>query len=711
MKKLLNFWLAGIFLLLMAPACVPDLQEISDQLENDISIYLGTGILQNPATLQFIDVETGAPIPNVKAKVLVTDVENGIFTLLGKSELQGEGGFLNLGVRKTENLADPKRIKMRFDAPGYFPQVEDFVLRDTHTLLFNVYMYPESSSSERVAFKRRFKINPRQAFAFPVSNSPTNIMLRIAPGTVYRDHNGDDHVDGRVDLDLEYWAPTEKHLVVLQDRLYGVPFETADGQIQQATIRPLAYFEIDMFIGNREVCSFSRPMKIVVELQANTPNPFINRPLRDGDLLPVFSFDDLQQVWRPDGVAVVEERNGQLIAQFDVPHLSTWVLGYSNLLSNGGSGNECHLVVDYKATEDHTGNYTQVYRSVDTVITYLDTTIITVDTNGIIREERIVNDTTIYKFDTVTYTYSYRPSYTVYKVFPDCAGSSSIDLSSEINAGLEAAHAFYEQINATEYADLEFKFFPSVFNVGSPQICLAAPTMRRVTVQADDTIPVILDVVYETGFRERDLSNGDFLRVIANRERTTISRIVYPGENILEIPAPGFPILEQNNRFYADVDIELVQYDDCQPNFQVLLEPLCETFNGNAPLRFSVQERASSKFKVLATGRCPDSDLLLVPTASILFRPACADDNVPYAILASMIDGEYQGVAPLRMGQSYDFLLSLDSSIREAEDIEILNDSTVYLVDGTPFLVAVAGDSITVDFGEVELPQSLCDDL
>ena len=84
-----------------------------------------------------------------------------------------------------------------------------------------------------------------------------------------------------------------------------------------------------MTSGGKAVKSFSKPLDITLSINPDLENPETDLPVKVGDQIPVFSYDKNKDEWTEEGISTIaKDANGNLIANFKVPHLSTWIISW-----------------------------------------------------------------------------------------------------------------------------------------------------------------------------------------------------------------------------------------------------------------------------------------------------------------------------------------------------------------------------------------------
>jgi len=672
---------------LLLPGCVDDFINLQDDLADSSAFEISTDLLHNPVILQVVDLETGETPQQVEISVIRSDFSE-LYSLAGSSTLRPLGGILPLGIRKTEIPVGgmAASMELRFEAPGYFPTTQQFIVADSSTQLYNITMKSTALGEDIAELEERFSTNRQRNLIF--NDDANSIDVLLERNTTLLNENGDT-LRGNARLRVKAFEGSAENKRFLSEELDDAAFINNDGSTGKFRLDPLNVMDINIRVGNQEATQLTYPLVVRVPIPADLISPLTNETIQAGDFIPAFSLNENRAAWQTDGFAIVEERNGRLEAELELPHLSRWAIGFAEVSSKVGTAEECQVYIYLRGDTQDTIRGSYVRRSIDTVY-------VTIDDMGTRK------DSTVYRYDTIPYEYTRRPSRCFIDIFPGCMTGTGFDLAQRVRQAKREAREYYLRQDSTVFRDLKFEEDVRVYVVYPPEVC------DNYQYQEDRTIPLRVNADEEvTGFLSYYYANVYTWRQVTLRK----------GANSFAMPYPTKPFIKPDNYFRDEGYFSFYYYDDCNYESAEVRRPDCEVQEGISFRVRSPQPVPPSSVDINVTAVCKngDSDLIVRPSFPLLYRRHC---NTPgdYLLMGEVKDGVLRSATqsgeedfPMQPGHSYDFKMKFGETLREIEDIVIPRDSATYIINGIPISVTVDNRTIQMDLGEVEIPDEVCD--
>jgi len=181
------------------------------------------------------------------------------------------------------------------------------------------------------------------------------VTMSVKEGTVIRDENGDELLGKLTTAITNFDVNTEESINVIPGGLFTTMTDK-EGETKETLFVPAAVISIDIRDENgNEAKSFEKPVELVIELPGSTFNPETNALLADGDIVPVWNYDEDLVEWKyhADSVAEGPNSNGNFTVLFEVNHFSYWSGGWEDAASDGtcDEGVLVHVNGDFAALD------------------------------------------------------------------------------------------------------------------------------------------------------------------------------------------------------------------------------------------------------------------------------------------------------------------------------------------------------------------------
>lgn len=103
----------------------------------------------------------------------------------------------------------------------------------------------------------------------------------------------------------------------------------AAGQTISGAFAPAGITDIEFYVNDVEVKSFSKDVKMVQDINPSYINPQTNSVVKVGDLLEIFSYEVTTGIFKFERTAsVISHNNGKLAVSYPISHLTTYIAGY-----------------------------------------------------------------------------------------------------------------------------------------------------------------------------------------------------------------------------------------------------------------------------------------------------------------------------------------------------------------------------------------------
>ena len=315
-------------------------------LLNGASVNLHNDVLINPMTIQVLNFDGGEVPRDITVTAYGPDKDQ-IFTVLGEKELtlsysdaDKNAAFLSLAIRRITQFSEdnPLEFTLKFSAKGYTSLFRSFRITDADRTLQNIRMVPLEGNLDGFNKEEVEMIQDNNGTIESTStrtatgNNGQSVSIEVDPNTLMRDEAGN-RVTGTIVTHVVSYDYTQKLTnKAAPVSLFANNARGKDGaELGFLNFSPVAVYSIDMFGSEGEVKQFSQPIKVNIEIPVGTPHPETGAPLKAGDELEAWSFDETIGDWQEEGKAKITTQNGnKLIAEFEQSHLSTWFFGGRN---------------------------------------------------------------------------------------------------------------------------------------------------------------------------------------------------------------------------------------------------------------------------------------------------------------------------------------------------------------------------------------------
>jgi|GEM_PF-1261852 len=309
-----------------------------DSLLKGVNIEVGTELLYNPVNVQIIDGKLDGTIPqNITVSIIGKDKDK-IYSVLGEKAITVNSyGILNIGIPRnnTATIYAPIEFMVVINAPGYMEARKNFVVTDLKRNIFeDARMVNLSSPPKGVSISSNVVIPVDAAkgvmedinFATPSAIGKTeNASVKVLAGTKMFDKDGN-AVTGDVKVSLVHFDAVNKTSLSCYPGGFSFrgAIDSSGKPVNGGEFYTLGFITLSMSANDKVVKTFSKPINVEAEVNANTFNPVLNRKIQVGDSIPIWSLNDLTGKWTLELYSKITVKNNKLILNYNQTHLSYW---------------------------------------------------------------------------------------------------------------------------------------------------------------------------------------------------------------------------------------------------------------------------------------------------------------------------------------------------------------------------------------------------
>ncbi len=320
--------------------------DITNPTKN-IAVIFNTLSLNTTASVNFIDAATNQQIGGNTQQVVnvsFTGPDTDKIVSLREEPLSTTStnfGVINFGVKPdiTPTPQNPVRVTLVVSSNGYVTTSYPVVFQSTGSRSMSVSMISVSNPPQGTTTSTPTSV--------PTSNSGTtsstvnvqtqsssstsgNASLSIPTGTTLSDANGN-AVTGTLTATLTY--SSGQNISTSGSMPTGLSVSVVDqsGSQSQGYVKPASVASFTITNQNGQVVhQLSQPVQLSLSVPNGTINPTTNAAIKNGDTVPIYSYDETSQAWKfeTNSTASGPDANGNFALAFTATHLSNWLAGW-----------------------------------------------------------------------------------------------------------------------------------------------------------------------------------------------------------------------------------------------------------------------------------------------------------------------------------------------------------------------------------------------
>lgn len=322
--------------------------DITNPTQN-IAVIFNTLSLNTTASVNFIDAATnqqiGANTPQVVNISFTGPDTNEIVTLREEpiSSTSTNFGVINFGVKPdiTPTPQNPVRVTLVVSSAGYVTTSYPVVFQSTGSRSMSVSMISVSNPPQGTTTSTPTSVptsgNGTTSSTVNVqtqtsSSTSGNASLSIPSGTTLSDANGNP-VTGNLSATVTYSSGQNVSSSSSLPTGLSVSFVDSSKNQSQGYVQPVSVASFTITNQNGQVVhQLSQPVQLSLSVPNGTINPTTNAAIKNGDIVPIYSYDETSQAWKfeTNSTASGPDANGNFTLAFTATHLSNWLAGWIN---------------------------------------------------------------------------------------------------------------------------------------------------------------------------------------------------------------------------------------------------------------------------------------------------------------------------------------------------------------------------------------------
>lgn len=281
-------------------------------------------------------------LPELIEVIFAGDDGDKIVTVLNtkKFKINKEGNlFVAVDPLITPSSAEPVKFSLASEPEGFTKIVREFTFAGTGNQSYALRLFSKSSPPKGVSASQ-FEVNEGTTTQFKTTgpDKKEELIIDIPSGTRFL-NNENKPVNGKIDL-------VAHHFDNRNARSFLPAGGLASNALDQAG-KPLSDpFDLPQYAGfanilassdqHEQARTLSVPISLTFELNPETINYETKAKIKEGDVIPLLSFDDYKNQWKIEGTAKVEKSGSKLIAKASVSKLVYWIIGWPRTLCRQG---------------------------------------------------------------------------------------------------------------------------------------------------------------------------------------------------------------------------------------------------------------------------------------------------------------------------------------------------------------------------------------
>jgi len=347
--KKLSVYLVLVFTIILFSRCTitEDMGKLKNSLDS-LSIKIGTPEFAALVHIQFVDAKTNEYIQGNATITLSgknsTDIYNNIGmrldsykTIIGMLDLVVDPHKVDTNTIKN----NPIEFDLNASLPGYVGVTQKIFVNENKTknVVLSLIKLDDAPSGVSVVQNTNFASSTSDAKITEKVVQKLNAgdqTVEISDGVVLKDKSGNP-VSGTVSSQVIYYNPTS---VDAQNAIPGgldVTAKLDDASTSQISFVSAGMFNLSMSAGGKEVKIFENGgVKIKTNVPPTLINPHTGNPVKDGDLIELWSLNEGSGNWNYEKMDTIKSVNDELVLEETINHLSSWNWSFYSLSCSNG---------------------------------------------------------------------------------------------------------------------------------------------------------------------------------------------------------------------------------------------------------------------------------------------------------------------------------------------------------------------------------------
>ncbi|MFP4547281.1 MAG: hypothetical protein ACLFQM_04060 [Fidelibacterota bacterium] len=279
-----------------------------------------------PVEVEIRGDDMGLVINEVNEPTTFFTVENGILLFA-----------IADGIVPTQE--NPIKLNILLLADNYINTSQPVLVSDTGMNTFSATMTNVNNTPDGVSHNQEnvgnVDANDGMPQATEVQSGADNVDgggagIKIEGGTKLKDADGN-ALSGSVEVAVTYFNPKSEDSRSAFPGGFSVELDNGDaGYFETA-----GFVAVDMTVNGTEVEQFDGNVEIDIDIPEGTMNPVTGQPVKAGDVVPIYSYDEDNGIWHyegdvtvPGGDGISKSAGGHTVTIDNVKHLSYWNLDW-----------------------------------------------------------------------------------------------------------------------------------------------------------------------------------------------------------------------------------------------------------------------------------------------------------------------------------------------------------------------------------------------
>ena len=307
-----------------------------------IELVVNADIYTSPVLIRFVNAKSTATNQPTSFSVKISGKDAGLVVMSeGSKDFKASNGLLTLALDspRTPTPENPISFTVYAEIPGFTPVTQQVTITGTDAMEFQAqaveYINPTEGTSAVVQQSTLTgNTTPAISLVTPKTSTMTeSSKIALPSGTQLLDVSGNvitgTQLESRI---VHYGTGTENSILSFPGgfaapNVVGPGGNTVDGGV---VFQTAGFLSVDMFVGNKEVKSFSKPIEVSMDLNSALINPTSGTAVKAGETIPVWSLNEETGEWKYESLATVTTgTDGKLKADFKMTHLSAWNVDWS----------------------------------------------------------------------------------------------------------------------------------------------------------------------------------------------------------------------------------------------------------------------------------------------------------------------------------------------------------------------------------------------
>ena len=308
------------------------LSSCSTDFIDNFAIRISPELMKHTASIQVLDAQNEGTRPQNLKVVIEGPNANDVYDIFGAQDISISDGFFAIGLHPRANPlpGTPTVIPITITADGYLTRKMNVTFYAEQTEEFiNVNMVNIVTPPPGIGFGSNNGTISGDTTSSPVvveitpTSGTTTMDMSVPSGTRFFNRQGNQISGSNLNIEVAYFGSENPDaLAEFPGGLSQGGVRLADGSTTDAFFLPVGFSDIEMTLGGTEVKSFSDPISVSMDISPSVINPETSLPYVAGDLIDIWSYDEVDGFWVEETRDTVELGDNGLEVQFTTTHLS-----------------------------------------------------------------------------------------------------------------------------------------------------------------------------------------------------------------------------------------------------------------------------------------------------------------------------------------------------------------------------------------------------